>query len=95
MDWTVDCTMDRTLLGLPTHTFDYLGFRHVHVQFCITAKLYVPCQLVHRPFEFLLAQYASVFLRSITMTSLHESPHWSLTSDSGLSVWYYTTYELQ
>ena len=35
MDRTVDWTMDQTLLGLPMHTFCYLGFRHVHLRFCM------------------------------------------------------------
>ena len=28
----------------------------------LTAELALPCQLVHRPFEFLLAQYVTAFL---------------------------------
>ena len=63
MDHGLDCGLDYgPNCWAPIHAFRYLGFRHVHVWFCITGKLALPCQHVHRPFEFLLAQYANVFL---------------------------------
>ena len=63
------------------------GPPHAHISFSpcahtvlyvdLTAKLALPCQLVHRPFDmFNTRVHFRVWLCSMTTTS-HKSPHWS------------------
>ena len=70
MDWTVDHGLDRGLdyapnsVG-PPHAYIAISFSPCARTFFyvdLTAKLALPCQLLPRPFEILLAQYASAFM---------------------------------